>query len=144
MLRHAEEDKVTSINMVLNYRDFCVIVCPHELRVHGMSVVIDMPDTEWLVYLKASSVALPSVLHAVASGEHSAAGRQPGQEDSNSTKLALARPPLFQVPAHEIQFVDPFGVLAAETHPNGTAWHTLNLGDQNHLARICVKLGNLG
>ena len=130
--------------MVLSYRDFCVIVCPHELRVQdGMSVVIDVPDTKGLVYLKASSVALPPVLHAIAR-EDSAAGRQPSQEDSNSTKLALARPPLFQVPAHEIQFVDPFGVLAAETHANGTAWHTLNLRDQDHLARICVKFGNLG
>jgi hypothetical protein len=105
-------------------------------------VVIDVPDTGGLVYLKASSVALPSVLHAVASREDTAAGRQPNQEDSNSTKQT--RPPLFQVPAHEIQFVDPFGVLTAETHPNGTAWHTLNLGNQDHLARICFKLGNLG
>ena len=97
-----------------------------------MCVVINVPDAEGLlVYLKSSSVALPSVLHAVASRERSTAGCQPSQEDSNSTKakLELARPPFFRVPAHEIQFIDPFGVLAAETHPNGTAWHTLNLGD---------------
>jgi hypothetical protein len=32
-----------------------------------LTVVIDVPDTEGPVYLEASSVALPSVLHAVAS-----------------------------------------------------------------------------
>ena len=49
-------------------------------------VVIDeLADTEGLPvlqYLKASSVALPSVLHAVHPREHSAAGRR--REDSKT------------------------------------------------------------
>jgi len=52
-------------------------------------------------------VALPSVLYAVSSREHSAAGSsvQSGRHE-HKPKQTSQRPPLFQVPAHEIQFGD--------------------------------------
>jgi hypothetical protein len=63
-------------------------------------VVVYVPaDTEGLPvlqYLKASSVALPSVLHAVAAAprEHSAAGRrrQPSREDSKTQQTSSSTP----------------------------------------------------
>ena len=86
-------------------------------------------------------MALPPVLYPLASRGSSAAGRS-SQEGTSTrpeqrcTPTAFARPSS-RTPARRSTAL---GVLAAETHPDVLDWLTLDLGDEDHLARVHVEL----
>jgi hypothetical protein len=139
MSRHAEDQEVTTIDMVLSHWNFRVITCTYEL----CSLDQHRPRRHKIEerYLEAPSMTLPSIFHVSTSRKVCATDHPIRMAQSQREGPACL--PLLGVPVHEILLADPLAALAAEPHADTLAWFTLDLSNKYQLASVRVKLKDL-